>query len=69
MLLRDVRSYLIGSVFVVLCQQRGLLPLHASAVTARRVSWRSWEIRGKENPLSLHISLSAATLWLPMTSA
>lgn len=31
-LLSDVRSYLIGSVFVVLCQQRGLLPLHASAV-------------------------------------
>jgi hypothetical protein len=34
-LLSDVRSYLIGSVFVVLCQQRGLLPLHASAVLAR----------------------------------
>ena len=28
----DVRGYLLGSVFVVLCQQRGLLPLHASVV-------------------------------------
>ncbi len=28
----DVRGYLLGPVFVVLCQQRGLLPLHASAV-------------------------------------
>src|SRR5277367_2590134 len=27
----DVRGYLLGSIFVVLCQQRGLLPLHASA--------------------------------------
>jgi hypothetical protein len=28
----DVRAYLLGTLFVVLCQQRGLLPLHASAV-------------------------------------
>jgi hypothetical protein len=28
----DVRAYLLGTGFVVLCQQRGLLPLHASAV-------------------------------------
>src|SRR5580698_5524835 len=28
----DVRAYLLGAIFVVLCQQRGLLPLHASAV-------------------------------------
>ena len=28
----DVRAYLLGTVFVVLCHQRGLLPLHASAV-------------------------------------
>src|ERR1700743_3642340 len=28
----DVRAYLLGSIFVVLCQQRGLLPLHASAI-------------------------------------
>ncbi len=31
-LLLDVRAYLLSTVFVVLCQQRGLLPLHASAV-------------------------------------
>jgi hypothetical protein len=28
----DVRSYLMGSLFAVLCHQRELLPLHASAV-------------------------------------
>ncbi len=28
----DIRSYLIGNVFAVLCHQRGLLPLHASAI-------------------------------------
>ncbi|HEV2273859.1 MAG TPA: hypothetical protein VGR96_06815 [Acidobacteriaceae bacterium] len=28
----DVRGYLLSTVFVVLCHQRGLLPLHASAV-------------------------------------
>jgi hypothetical protein len=31
----DVRAYLLGTIFVVLCQQRGLLPLHASAVSSR----------------------------------
>jgi dephospho-CoA kinase len=31
----DVRGYLLGSIFVVLCQQRGLLPLHASAVASK----------------------------------
>jgi hypothetical protein len=31
----DVRSYLLGSIFVVLCQQRGLLPLHASAIAGK----------------------------------
>lgn len=30
----DVRAYLLGAIFVVLCQQRGLLPLHASAIAA-----------------------------------
>jgi hypothetical protein len=30
----DVRSYLMGSVFAALCHQRGMLPLHASAVAA-----------------------------------
>ena len=29
----DVRAYLLGTLFVVLCQQRELLPLHASAVS------------------------------------
>lgn len=28
----DVRAYLMGSLFAVLCHQRGLLPLHASAI-------------------------------------
>jgi hypothetical protein len=31
----DVRGYLLGTIFVVLCHQRGLLPLHASAVSSR----------------------------------
>jgi hypothetical protein len=31
----DVRGYLLGSIFVVLCQQRGLLPLHASAIASK----------------------------------
>lgn len=30
----DVRAYLLGTLFAVLCQQRGLLPLHASAVSS-----------------------------------
>src|ERR1700761_774974 len=29
----DVRAYLLGTLFIVLCQQRGLLPIHASAIT------------------------------------
>jgi hypothetical protein len=32
----DVRAYLLGTVFVVLCHQRGLLPLHASGVRGRK---------------------------------
>lgn len=32
----DVRSYLMGNLFAVLCHQRGLLPLHASAIAAPR---------------------------------
>jgi hypothetical protein len=31
----DVRTYLLGSIFVVVCQQRGLLPLHASAIAGK----------------------------------
>jgi hypothetical protein len=34
----DVRAYLLGTVFTVLCQQRGLLPLHASAVSSSRLN-------------------------------
>jgi hypothetical protein len=30
----NVRAYLLGTLFAVLCQQRGLLPLHASAVSS-----------------------------------
>jgi hypothetical protein len=30
----DVRSYLMGSLFAAICHQRGLLPLHASAIAA-----------------------------------
>jgi hypothetical protein len=32
----DVRSYLMGNLFAVLCHQRGLLPLHASAIATPR---------------------------------
>lgn len=31
----DVRAYLLGAIFVVVCQQRGLLPLHASAIAGK----------------------------------
>ena len=34
----DVRAYLLGTGFVALCQQRQLLPLHASAVSSSRGS-------------------------------
>src|ERR1700678_799599 len=36
----DVRAYLLGTIFAVLCQQRGLLPLHASAVSSNPVNGR-----------------------------
>jgi hypothetical protein len=36
----DVRAWLLGTIFVVLCQQRGLLPLHASAVSGEPVNGR-----------------------------
>jgi hypothetical protein len=32
----DVRSYLMGNLFAVLCHQRRLLPLHASAIATSR---------------------------------
>jgi hypothetical protein len=31
----DIRAFLLGTVFAVLCHQRGLLPLHASAISTR----------------------------------
>jgi hypothetical protein len=36
----DVRAYLLGTIFTVLCQQRGLLPLHASAVSSSPLNGR-----------------------------
>jgi hypothetical protein len=36
----DVRAWLLSTIFVVLCQQRGLLPLHASAVSSEPVNDR-----------------------------
>ncbi len=32
----DVRAYLLGSIFAVLCHQRGLLPLHGSAIATAK---------------------------------
>ena len=32
----DLRSYLLGSIFAAVCHQRGLLPLHASAIGTPR---------------------------------
>lgn len=32
----DLRSYLLGSIFAAVCHQRGLLPLHASAIGTAR---------------------------------
>ncbi|HZD77276.1 MAG TPA: hypothetical protein VE218_09740 [Acidobacteriaceae bacterium] len=32
----DIRSYLLGNLFAVICHQRGLLPLHASAIATPR---------------------------------
>src|SRR3984957_4233788 len=40
----DVRAYLLGTIFTVLCQQRGLLPLHASAVSSHPVNGRQGAI-------------------------
>jgi hypothetical protein len=36
----DVRAYLLGTIFTVLCQQRGRVPLHASAVSSSPVNGR-----------------------------
>ncbi len=36
----DVRAWLLGNIFVTLCQQRGLLPLHGSAVSTEPLNGR-----------------------------
>ena len=36
----DVRAWLLGNIFVELCHQRGLLPLHACAVSSEPVNGR-----------------------------
>ncbi len=53
----DVRTYLLGSIFVVLCQQRGLLPLHASAIGGRSgvVAFLAHSGRGKST-LAAHLA-------------
>ena len=53
----DVRAYLLGTIFVVLCQQRGLLPLHASAVTSqgRVVAFLGHSGQGKSS-LAAHLA-------------
>jgi hypothetical protein len=53
----DVRGYLLGSIFAVLCQQRGLLPLHASAVSHRGgvVAFVGHSAQGKSS-LAAHLA-------------
>ena len=36
----DVRAWLLGNIFVALCHQRGLLPLHACAVSSEPLNGR-----------------------------
>ena len=54
----DVRGYLLSSIFVVLCQQRGLLPLHASAIAGKSgvVAFLANSGQGKST-LAAHLSL------------
>jgi hypothetical protein len=53
----DVRAYLLGTLFTVLCQQRGLLPLHASAVSSRKgvVAFLARSGQGKSS-LAAHLA-------------
>ena len=53
----DIRAYLLGTVFMVLCQQRGLLPLHASAVSGSRgvVAFLARSGQGKSS-LAAHLA-------------
>lgn len=53
----DVRAYLLGTLFAVLCQQRGLLPLHASAVSSGKgvVAFLARSGQGKSS-LAAHLA-------------
>lgn len=53
----DVRAYLLGTLFTVLCQQRGLLPLHASAVSSGKgvVAFLARSGQGKSS-LAAHLA-------------
>jgi hypothetical protein len=53
----DVRAYLLGTIFSVLCQQRGLLPLHASAVSSTKgaVAFLARSGQGKSS-LAAHLA-------------
>jgi hypothetical protein len=53
----DVRAYLLGTLFIVLCQQRGLLPLHASAVSSGKgvVAFLARSGQGKSS-LAAHLA-------------
>jgi hypothetical protein len=54
----DVRAYLLGTVFVILCHQRGMLPLHASAVAGSQgvVAFLGHSGQGKSS-LAAHLAL------------
>jgi hypothetical protein len=53
----DVRAYLLGTVFVILCHQRGMLPLHASAVAGSQgvVAFLGHSGQGKSS-LAAHLA-------------
>jgi hypothetical protein len=53
----DVRAYLLGTLFTILCQQRGLLPLHASAVSSGKgvVAFLARSGQGKSS-LAAHLA-------------
>jgi hypothetical protein len=59
----DVRAYLLGTLFVVLCQQRGLLPLHASAVGSTQgvVAFLARSGQGKSS-LAAHLAQRGFTV-------
>lgn len=59
----DVRGYLLGAIFVVLCQQRGLLPLHASALSGHQgvVAFLGHSGQGKSS-LAAHLAQRGFTV-------